>query len=511
MIASADTVDSSATKKKRVDNDQPNSQRAIKVAKLCADEREYYLLAGNKAHKLGAALTEDLSQLDSLTLSEDSDATRIYDLNSRETKILRHAIIKESRHPIGDVTPSPPTSPIDSEYLRRSPSFAVDKAIQQLTSSKRGSPKFVRRPIGKLKPNLFSETEARLKELESAVPKKLSIHQTSEANKKMADVEVAAANQPVIETQTHTQQSNNSESSVSTITDGNSVTNVESATEVSKAEHVVNETSTNETENGIELKEGVATSTAELVEYKELSTTEDGDRTVTSEALATSSLEKNESEVFTQSAWHPTTGAAPTNGELTNATGESASQVQSSEEVHRSESTVVTTEEDPQRNITRTITVTTSLVGVKHRILSESSELITSSGESLSITDAAGLKLALENGTLGALLTGQSGGDQPSPQIISELLKTPVIESPAGESPRTARHFKFPPTDVVVVSCVNSIHPIILGSSVHVLIKVIFCTSRAMEIRMKNLSSKKKYYLPCRRSGHWRSHSAPLN
>lgn len=421
-----------------------------------------HLSVGYETNRLSAASSEDTvcaTELDSLTFSEDSDATRIYDLNSRETKILRYAIIKESRN----ATPTPPTSPTGSDYQCRSPSFAVDRAIQQLTSnSKRKRSKSQRQTVGKLKPNLFSESEARLKEHGAAtaavIPKKLLSNRSLIEIGKMADVEVAVVvSQPIVETQTHTQQSNHLETNVSVITNGNCVTNIESATETSKAEHVVNETSTNATDDGIvAVKEGVTKSTAELVQHKELSTTEDGERTVLQETTATESVERNQSEIFTQAAWHPAALTNLTNGESTVINGEAASQVSSTEEVHRSESTVVTTEEDPESNVTRTITVTTSLVGVKHRILSESSEVIMSTGENLSIADVASLKLAMENGTLDALLTGQTNGDQPSPQIVSEMLKTPIIESPAGQSPVAAIQFKYPPSQPVEVIIVSA-------------------------------------------------------
>ena len=48
----------------------------------------------------------------SLTHSEDSDTTRVYDIDKRETKILRHEIIKTSRYPIAAAV-TPPSSPID--------------------------------------------------------------------------------------------------------------------------------------------------------------------------------------------------------------------------------------------------------------------------------------------------------------------------------------------------------------------------------------------------------------
>lgn len=504
VIASDDDIENS-------NNDHRNSVSIDLNQNLTTIEKS------NNNNYIGLSIAESdrvqsqpQNQLDSLTLSEDSDATRIYDLNSRETKILRHAIIRESRQPIGDATilfaqtptpPSTPTSSGSSEHLRRSPSFAVDRAIQQLTANTHErSTRTSNKTVGKLKPNLFSESEARLKQqqqrrqenhqssfgLSVQVPKKVSSFDKSDKKnfieRKMADVEVLSAAAttvvqqqptPQVEIQTHTQQSTDLETSHSTITNGSSVTLVESATETSKAEHVVNEATKNESEHGVEVKEGCATSTAELVQHKELSTTEDGDRTVVQETNAVASVERNQSDIFTQQSWHP---AERVNGDSTTVVnGESASQVSSTEEVHRSESTVVTTEADPENNVTRTITVTTSCVGVKHRILSESAEVIVAAGENLSLADAASLKEAIENGTLGTLLlsSGQTNGNGPalvdqqqlSPQIVSETLKTPIIQSPASESPRSPRAFNYPPPEPVEVIIVSETSMITLVES----------------------------------------------
>lgn len=67
----------------------------------------------------------------SLTLSEDSETTRIYDLSKSETKILRHEVIRTSKRPEGAVL-TPPPSPIEFEVA---PHEYVDKflTIQHLT------------------------------------------------------------------------------------------------------------------------------------------------------------------------------------------------------------------------------------------------------------------------------------------------------------------------------------------------------------------------------------------
>lgn len=91
------------------------------------------------------------TQHDSLTLSEDSDTTRVYDLNKRETKILRNEVIKTSRRPEGAVL-TPPPSPVNSEHSDTSHSLYVNNfiAIQQLTelrSKEERSPSPISSPI----------------------------------------------------------------------------------------------------------------------------------------------------------------------------------------------------------------------------------------------------------------------------------------------------------------------------------------------------------------------------
>lgn len=87
----------------RVDENNPILAKATKVDALCTDKRDYYLLDA------GAATDADLTSLSlqqsdsiSTTVSDESDSIRVYDLDKRETKILRHGIIKRSRNPIGE-------------------------------------------------------------------------------------------------------------------------------------------------------------------------------------------------------------------------------------------------------------------------------------------------------------------------------------------------------------------------------------------------------------------------
>lgn len=105
----------------QVDENDPILDRATKLDHLCTDDRDYFLLESDAVTaeeyaklSLGSETTDDshVQQLslphcdDSLstTVSEESDCTaavRVYDLNKRETKILRHDIIKQSRNSIG--------------------------------------------------------------------------------------------------------------------------------------------------------------------------------------------------------------------------------------------------------------------------------------------------------------------------------------------------------------------------------------------------------------------------
>lgn len=111
----------------QVAENDPILHRATKLDHLCTSDRDYFLLecdtiTADECAKLslGSETTttttdpdshvQQLSSLphcdDSLstTVSEESDCTvavRVYDLNKRETKILRHDIIKRSRNPVG--------------------------------------------------------------------------------------------------------------------------------------------------------------------------------------------------------------------------------------------------------------------------------------------------------------------------------------------------------------------------------------------------------------------------
>lgn len=107
----------------QVDENDPILNKATKLDHLCTGDRDYYLLESDATTaeeyaklSLGSESTINdshvnhlsLAQCDdslSTTVSEESEfctaAVRVYDLNKRETKILRHDIIKRSRNPVG--------------------------------------------------------------------------------------------------------------------------------------------------------------------------------------------------------------------------------------------------------------------------------------------------------------------------------------------------------------------------------------------------------------------------
>lgn len=114
----------------RVDENSPILAKATKVESLCTIDRDYYLLDADAVTESDLNNLSSLQQSDSLstTISEESDSVHVYDLNKRETKILRHGIIKLSRNPIGEyddthtsdlagrfsATASTSSSPLDS-------------------------------------------------------------------------------------------------------------------------------------------------------------------------------------------------------------------------------------------------------------------------------------------------------------------------------------------------------------------------------------------------------------
>lgn len=115
----------------RVDENSPILAKATKVDSLCTADRDYYLLAADAATE--AELNSlSLQQSDSLstTISEESDSVHVYDLNKRETKILRHDIIKLSRNPIGECDNDTHTIS-SSGHLSATPSSPLESTIQQ--------------------------------------------------------------------------------------------------------------------------------------------------------------------------------------------------------------------------------------------------------------------------------------------------------------------------------------------------------------------------------------------
>uniref|UniRef100_A0A1B0C950 Uncharacterized protein n=1 Tax=Lutzomyia longipalpis TaxID=7200 RepID=A0A1B0C950_LUTLO len=72
-----------------------------------------------------------LQLTDSLTPSEDSDTTRIYEIETRETRLLRQSVITSSRKPLGS-TRTPPSTPTDDQPQ---PTFAISlQAIEKETT-----------------------------------------------------------------------------------------------------------------------------------------------------------------------------------------------------------------------------------------------------------------------------------------------------------------------------------------------------------------------------------------
>lgn len=76
-----------------------------------------------------------LQLTDSLTPSEDSDTTRIYEIETRETRLLRQSVILSAKKPIGS-TRTPPSTPTEED--NPPPTFPISpQAIQEETSALR--------------------------------------------------------------------------------------------------------------------------------------------------------------------------------------------------------------------------------------------------------------------------------------------------------------------------------------------------------------------------------------
>lgn len=126
QVKQVHTATTTTAKAIQVAETDPILHKATKLDHLCTSDRDYFLLESDTITadeyaklSLGSETTtttdpdshvQQLSSLphcdDSLstTVSEESDCTvavRVYDLNKRETKILRHDIIKRSRNPVG--------------------------------------------------------------------------------------------------------------------------------------------------------------------------------------------------------------------------------------------------------------------------------------------------------------------------------------------------------------------------------------------------------------------------
>lgn len=116
----------------RVDENSPILAKATKVESLCTVDRDYYMLDADSA--TDAELNNlSLQQSDSLstTISEESDSIHVYDLNKRETKILRHGIIKLSRNPVGEFDDTHSHTSSTGERLSIAASSPLESTIQQ--------------------------------------------------------------------------------------------------------------------------------------------------------------------------------------------------------------------------------------------------------------------------------------------------------------------------------------------------------------------------------------------
>lgn len=418
----------------RVEEDHPILERAVKLDALCTEDRDFYLLSGEEVSKLSPHSSDDAinasfhhQQSDSLTLSEDSDTTRIYDLSSRETKILRHDIIKKSRNPVGESsTGTPPTSPVELFHI--SPSTGLDKTIQQLTHKILGSSKDVRKTSvspKKLKPNVFTQADEELK-YDREGPKRQTVLTGA---KKMADVELAS--QLLIEAER-----------------GQSVAE-KSAQNVSNANsNVTIETNGIATTNGntVERSESTVSTSAEVVGFKEIIDSEQ--RAVTQETSTSETVERNETATVSTAEHSILSETA---------------QVSTAEQIHRSETVEVvsSTQCDVERNVTRTVTVTSSLIGVKQSILSETMELVSSTEEEVqhTIDGTAGFKFAIENDNEQKVVASPEPEPERSvdqhAQVISETLKSTVTDTGKSNSDANlVRQLSQPieQHDVVVVS-----------------------------------------------------------
>lgn len=76
-----------------VEEDDPILEKATKLELLSTDDRDFYILPVDEARSLSLASSErsliSPTHSDRHSLSEDSDSTRIYDLRTRETIIIR--------------------------------------------------------------------------------------------------------------------------------------------------------------------------------------------------------------------------------------------------------------------------------------------------------------------------------------------------------------------------------------------------------------------------------------
>lgn len=77
-----------------VEEDDPILKNAKKLPYLSTDERDFYLLPVNDDPHHHSSDNSISTVNDSLTYSEDSDTTRVYNLNSCRTEILKDSVVE---------------------------------------------------------------------------------------------------------------------------------------------------------------------------------------------------------------------------------------------------------------------------------------------------------------------------------------------------------------------------------------------------------------------------------
>ncbi|XP_055702479.1 titin-like isoform X3 [Phlebotomus papatasi] len=135
-----DAKKSSGTRKKQMDiitmPSEEDKSGVFVATPIRVDESE---VSGDSLTRISIDSSEtsntSLQLTDSLTPSEDSDTTRIYEIETRETRLLRQSVILSAKKPIGS-TRTPPSTPTEED--NPPPTFPISpQAIQEETSALR--------------------------------------------------------------------------------------------------------------------------------------------------------------------------------------------------------------------------------------------------------------------------------------------------------------------------------------------------------------------------------------